>query len=66
MAVTHYKVGAKAAATLCVVAGLGHAWSGGAPRRPYCDPLGPDASALIWSFASRRFGARTAAGRRAA
>ena len=66
MAVTDYKVGARPVATLCMVAGLGHAWSGGAPQRPYCDPRGPDASALIWSFASRRFGTRTAAGHRAA
>ncbi|MDQ7974196.1 MAG: PHB depolymerase family esterase [Rhodocyclaceae bacterium] len=36
------------------VLGLGHAWSGGAAR-PYSDPQGPDASAMVWSFVHRAF-----------
>jgi len=34
------------------VRGLGHAWSGGAAR-PYADPKGPDASAIVWRFVAR-------------
>jgi poly(hydroxyalkanoate) depolymerase family esterase len=35
------------------IEGMGHAWSGGDPSRPYTDRFGPDASALIWEFFSR-------------
>jgi len=35
---------------------LGHAWSGGAARQPYSDGQGPDASRMVWAFASRQFG----------
>lgn len=36
-----------------IVAGLGHAWSGGDPSLPFNDPAGPDAGAEIWSFFAR-------------
>jgi poly(3-hydroxybutyrate) depolymerase len=39
------------------VAGLGHAWSGGAAGQPYSDPKGPDAARMVWAFALRQFGA---------
>ena len=55
MTVTDFKRGARIAARLCEVSGLGHAWSGGAPGQPYSDPKGPDASRLIWAFALRQF-----------
>ena len=42
-------------ATLCLVNGLGHAWSGGAARHAYSDPKGPDASRMIWAFAAKQF-----------
>lgn len=42
-------------ATLVEVAGLGHAWSGGAAGQPFSDPRGPDASRLLWAFAVRQF-----------
>jgi poly(3-hydroxybutyrate) depolymerase len=53
--VTDFKSGPRVVATLCEVAGLGHAWSGGAARQPYSDPTGPDAGRMIWAFATRCF-----------
>ncbi len=41
---------------LCEVAGLGHSWSGGAASAAFSDPLGPDASKMVWAFAARAFG----------
>ena len=55
MTVTDFKCRGTTAVTLCSVAGLGHAWSGGAAGQPFSDASGPDASAMIWSFASRQF-----------
>lgn len=54
--VTDFKRRGMPVATLVNVDGLGHAWSGGAPKRPYSDALGPDASRLVWAFAARQFG----------
>jgi len=53
--VTDFKSGSRVAATLFEVAGLGHAWSGGAAGQPYGDPKGPDAVRMIWAFAARCF-----------
>ena len=55
MTVTDFKQRGQIVAALCEVAGLGHAWSGGAANQRYTDPTGPDASRLIWAFAARRF-----------
>lgn len=41
--------------SLGLVAGMGHAWSGGAEGMPFSDATGPDASALIWAFVKRQF-----------
>jgi poly(hydroxyalkanoate) depolymerase family esterase len=58
MAVTDYKASrGVTVATMVEVAGLGHAWSGGAASQPYCDAQGPDASRLLWAFAARQFAA---------
>ena len=53
--VTDFKRQGKPVATLIQVEGLGHAWSGGSPKQPYSDALGPDASRLVWAFAARQF-----------
>lgn len=53
--VTEFKARGRTVVALREVAGLAHAWSGGAPQRPYSDPAGPDASALIWAFVARQF-----------
>ncbi|MEO8807748.1 MAG: PHB depolymerase family esterase [Burkholderiaceae bacterium] len=55
MLVTDFKRRGRTAATLVEVESLGHAWSGGAARQPFSDPRGPDASRMIWAFASRQF-----------
>jgi poly(3-hydroxybutyrate) depolymerase len=55
MALTDFKLRGRVAATLCEVAGLGHAWSGGAASQSYGDPTGPDATRMVWSFATKQF-----------
>ncbi len=55
MLVTDYKLRGRSIATLALVQGLGHAWSGGAAGQPFSDPQGPDASRLVWAFAQRQF-----------
>ncbi|MDQ6679929.1 MAG: PHB depolymerase family esterase, partial [Pseudomonadota bacterium] len=44
-------------ATLCLIEGLGHSWSGGAAGHRHSDPKGPDAARLIWSFCAKQFAA---------
>ena len=53
--ITDYRAKGRLVARLCMVSGLGHAWSGGAARHAYSDPKGPDASRMIWAFAARQF-----------
>ncbi len=53
--VTDYKAAGRLVVTHCLVKGLGHAWSGGAPRRAYSDARGPDASRMIGSFVLKQF-----------
>ncbi|CAN7591673.1 alpha/beta hydrolase-fold protein [Variovorax sp. LjRoot130] len=55
MRVTEFKRGGRTFVMLCEVAGLGHAWSGGAPRLPFSDAAGPSATRLIWAFAAKQF-----------
>jgi len=61
MSVTDFKRGGCTVATLVVVQGLEHAWSGGAANHPFSDPHGPDASRMAWAFAARQFRIRDAA-----
>ncbi|KGF78035.1 hypothetical protein IA69_32990 [Massilia sp. JS1662] len=61
MRVTEFKRGGRTFVMLCEIAGLGHAWSGGAPRLPFSDAAGPNASRLVWAFVSRQFKAAAAA-----
>jgi poly(3-hydroxybutyrate) depolymerase len=63
MSVTDFKLCGNTVATLVLVAGLGHAWSGGAAGQPYSDARGPDASRMAWAFAARQFRARALATR---
>lgn len=55
MLVTDFKRGQHTVATLAVVQGLAHAWSGGAASQPFSDARGPDASRMAWAFAERQF-----------
>jgi len=58
--VTDFRHRGRTAATLALVQGLGHAWSGGAAGQPFSDPQGPDASRMVWAFALRQFAQRAA------
>jgi poly(hydroxyalkanoate) depolymerase family esterase len=53
--VTDYRNRRQIVATLCVVDGLGHAWSGGASGVSHSDPMGPDASRMAWTFMKKQF-----------
>ena len=55
MTVTDFKRRGQTVATLCLVDGLGHAWSGGAASQRFSDAAGPDASRMVWAFAARQF-----------
>ena len=53
--ITDYRTQGRLVVTLCEIGGLGHAWSGGAANQAYSDPKGPDASRMVWAFASKQF-----------
>ena len=53
---TDFKCKGVTVVTLAEVARLGHAWSGGAANQPFSDAKGPDASRMVWAFASKQFG----------
>lgn len=55
MRVTDFKRNGRTLVTLCEIAGLGHAWSGGAPKLLFSDPDGPDATRMTWAFAAAQF-----------
>lgn len=49
---TDWLAGGQPCVRLLEVAGLGHAWSGGAAGQAFSDPAGPDALRLAWQFFS--------------
>jgi poly(hydroxyalkanoate) depolymerase family esterase len=53
MEVTDFLCGGRPVVQLIEVAGLGHAWSGGAASQAYSDSSGPDASRLAWAFITK-------------
>ncbi len=55
MSVLDFKRKGSTVASLVVVDGLAHAWSGGAAGKPHSDGRGPDASRMAWAFAARQF-----------
>lgn len=59
---TDWLAGRQIRVRLLEVAGLGHAWSGGAAGQAFSDPAGPDALRLAWQFFSLQ-GERGDAGR---
>ncbi|MBJ2155801.1 extracellular catalytic domain type 1 short-chain-length polyhydroxyalkanoate depolymerase [Variovorax sp. IB41] len=55
MRVTDFKRKGRTVVSLCEIAGLGHAWSGGASRLLFSDAAGPDATRMTWAFATTQF-----------
>ncbi|MBB3641305.1 extracellular catalytic domain type 1 short-chain-length polyhydroxyalkanoate depolymerase [Variovorax atrisoli] len=55
MRVTDFRRKGRTLVTLCEIAGLGHSWSGGAPKLLFSDPEGPDATRMTWAFAAAQF-----------
>jgi poly(hydroxyalkanoate) depolymerase family esterase len=53
--VTDYSRRGRVVVSLCEIAGLGHAWSGGLASMLFTDAAGPDATKLVWAFAARQF-----------
>ncbi|MBL8448276.1 MAG: PHB depolymerase family esterase [Zoogloeaceae bacterium] len=51
--VSDYRFGPTLLARVVRVAGLGHAWSGGAAGQAFSDPTGPDALRMAWGFFSQ-------------
>ncbi|KAF1069568.1 PHB depolymerase family esterase [Variovorax sp.] len=55
MRVTDFKRKGRTVVSLCEIAGLGHAWSGGASKLMFSDAAGPDATRMAWAFAMTQF-----------
>ncbi len=55
MRVTDFKRKGRTVVSLCEIAGLGHAWSGGASKLMFSDATGPDATRMAWAFAMTQF-----------
>jgi poly(hydroxyalkanoate) depolymerase family esterase len=55
MRVTDFRRKGRTLVSLCEIAGLGHAWSGGMPSLLFSDPAGPDATRMTWAFAAAQF-----------
>ena len=55
MRLTEFRRKGRTLVVLCEIAGLGHAWSGGAAQLLFSDPAGPDATRMVWAFAAAQF-----------
>ena len=55
MKITDFRRNGRTVATLADIERLGHAWSGGAGKEPFSNAQGPDASRMVWAFASKQF-----------
>ena len=62
---TDFRRGSITQVTVCEIAGLGHAWSGGLGSQAFSDARGPDATRMIWAFAQRAFRERDRSARKA-
>ncbi|MFX1676415.1 PHB depolymerase family esterase [Paraburkholderia sp. A2WS-5] len=51
---TDYLGAGRLVVRVCIVRGLGHAWSGGDPREAFHSGKGPDATAMLWNFFRRQ------------
>ncbi|TDG04067.1 PHB depolymerase family esterase [Paraburkholderia guartelaensis] len=60
VAYTDYVKSGRLVVRVCLIRGLGHAWSGGDPREAFHSDRGPDAMAMMWQFFRRQ--RRSAAG----
>ena len=52
---TDYQRKGRTLVTVCEIAGLDHAWSGGLGSQPFSDAAGPDATRMVWAFAQKAF-----------
>ncbi|WP_321787470.1 PHB depolymerase family esterase [Paraburkholderia sp. J94] len=49
-----YLKGGRLIVRVCVIRGLGHAWSGGDPREAFHSGRGPESTAMLWQFFRRQ------------
>lgn len=49
-----YLKGGRLVVRVCIVRGLGHAWSGGDAREAFHSGKGPEATAMVWNFFRRQ------------
>ncbi|MEM5314845.1 PHB depolymerase family esterase [Paraburkholderia sp. JHI869] len=54
VAYTDYVKSGRLVVRVCLVRGLGHAWSGGDAREPFHSDRGPDAMSMMWQFFRRQ------------
>lgn len=61
--ITSWYAGRKPQLVKCEIDTLGHAWSGGDASVPFSEPLGPDATLLMWTFFEKHQRLQHAAGK---
>lgn len=50
----YYDGASKPLMELWMIGDMGHTWSGGNPNGSYTDPMGPNASDILWNFLSKQ------------